>query len=725
MDVVGGGYAGRRVGRLGSRAGGPVRALSLAVVLAGLGDGLTGAVRRLAEVLGHMDQVSRRVAGPALLLWPGHPARALRGGTARATAGRAVAPRTACVTAPVIPVGSVASAMRTAPAACAALPPRAACTPSGTTSRAAGHASRSGVTGFSGTGSAGEMAGLALFVPRRGVAWPGLPDGVRGLPRVHVPRPRVRVPRPGLPLPRLRRPRPRGVRPASLAAGVAWLVVAAALFTVYLAASRTAPVNSDGASNALQAWAMLHGNPLLRGWQLSDVSFYTTELPQYALVELVRGLGPDVVHVAGAMTYTVVVVLAGLLARGRATGRAGVLRAGLAMGIMAAPQQAGGVYVLMLSPDHFGSAVPVLATWILLDRAPRRWWVPPAAAVLLAWGLIADPIVAISGVAPLAAIGAARGYRVVVQQRQRLRSAWFEAGLVLAAAAAAEGARLILQLISASGGFHVWPAGNQLADFAQLGKNLVLTLQGILLLFGADFFGRNLGYAAVLAMLHLAGIGLAAWAVGAALRRLGRADLAVQLTVTALLVSLAAYLLGRNALDLHSTREFTAVLPLGAALAGRLLAGRLAAARLIPAAAIVLTAYLLSLGQVAAVPAAPAQASQLAAWLSREHLYYGLGGYWQSNVVTLDTGGKVRVRAVLQAGPVVIRDNWETRPDWYDPALHQANFIVLSPGKPGAPPFPSVTNVQATFGQPARICTVGPYTVLIYGKNLLAELPAT
>ena len=40
---------------------------------------------------------------------------------------------------------------------------------------------------------------------------------------------------------------------------------------------------------------MLHGNPLLRGWQLSDVSFYTTELLQYLLIEQLRGLTPDVV----------------------------------------------------------------------------------------------------------------------------------------------------------------------------------------------------------------------------------------------------------------------------------------------------------------------------------------------------------------------------------------------------------------------------------------------
>jgi len=31
-------------------------------------------------------------------------------------------------------------------------------------------------------------------------------------------------------------------------------------------------VDADGAGNVLQAWDMLHGNPLLRGWWLSDVS---------------------------------------------------------------------------------------------------------------------------------------------------------------------------------------------------------------------------------------------------------------------------------------------------------------------------------------------------------------------------------------------------------------------------------------------------------------------
>jgi hypothetical protein len=76
--------------------------------------------------------------------------------------------------------------------------------------------------------------------------------------------------------------------------------VAATLFTCYLRQSRTISVGSDGASQVLQAWDMLHGNPLLHGWRLTDVSFYSTELPQYAMLELIRGLSPDVMQCMSA-----------------------------------------------------------------------------------------------------------------------------------------------------------------------------------------------------------------------------------------------------------------------------------------------------------------------------------------------------------------------------------------------------------------------------------------
>jgi hypothetical protein len=75
-----------------------------------------------------------------------------------------------------------------------------------------------------------------------------------------------------------------------------WVVgaaVAVGLFFAYLLMSRAVGVNSDGASNALQAWDMLDGNVLLRGWTVTDVSFYTNELLLFALVEATYGFHGD------------------------------------------------------------------------------------------------------------------------------------------------------------------------------------------------------------------------------------------------------------------------------------------------------------------------------------------------------------------------------------------------------------------------------------------------
>jgi hypothetical protein len=520
-------------------------------------------------------------------------------------------------------------------------------------------------------------------------------------------------------------PRWRGIRPAGIAAALAWLLAGIALFTCYLHVSRAVPVNSDGAANALQAWNMLHGNPLLRGWQLSDVSFYTTELPQYLLIERALGLTPDVVHIAAAMTYTLVVLFAAALAKGpsqQVTGGEAAVRIMITAGILLAPQPGNASYVLVLSPDHVGSVVPVLAAWLLVDRCGRRWFVPPAVTLLLGWALVADDIVLLTGVLPLIMVCLGRCYAAIYRQRRPLRSSWFDLSLATGALLAVWGARTALASIAAAGGFVVWPVGNSLAPFSQLGQHLMLTIEGVLLLFGADFTSQPLGLGSAFALLHLVGLGLAGWGVCAALRRLSRHDLVTALLAVGTVLSVAAYLFGERAVDLHSTREIAAVLPFGAVLAGRLLAGRLRGARLLPALTIVLAGYAVSLGAVAMQPPVPASNQQLADWLRAHHLGAGLAGYWVADSVTLDSGGQVALRSALPYDHGMVPDTWETRPSWYSPASHSADFVVLAPAAAGLPPYPWASNVRAAFGQPARVYQLGNYTVLVWDKNLLADL---
>ena len=171
---------------------------------------------------------------------------------------------------------------------------------------------------------------------------------------------------------------------------------------------------------------MLHGNPLLRGWWTSDVSFYTTELPEYALAVAAPGLSPDVVHICGALTYTLTVALAGLLARGRATGAAGLRRAGIAVAIMLAPSVLGGTEVFLDNPDHFGTSVPILLVLLLLDWGERRddvagprWYVPAVVCALLAWSQVGDELSLVAATVPIGAVCAFRLAVTLIRRRPR------------------------------------------------------------------------------------------------------------------------------------------------------------------------------------------------------------------------------------------------------------------------------------------------------------------
>ena len=287
---------------------------------------------------------------------------------------------------------------------------------------------------------------------------------------------------------------------------------------------------------------------MLHNWWMSDVSFYTTELPEYALIDAIRGLSPDVTHIAAALTYTLAVVLAALLAKGRANSREGLARVLLSGGIMLAPQLGVGIFVLLLSVGHIGTAVPALAVWLLLDLSPRRWYIPVIAGVMLAWAMIADSLVLVVAIAPLVIVGVSRAVPLLATGRAgsgtapRLRSAWYELSLAAAAAAAWGASWLAGRAIHALGGYTLHAVPFSLVTPADLGVHAATTDDSLLALFGANFGGLRSGVAVAFAVLHLAGLGLVAWALARVLRRYATVGLVDQLLTVAIIINLAIYL---------------------------------------------------------------------------------------------------------------------------------------------------------------------------------------
>jgi hypothetical protein len=574
------------------------------------------------------------------------------------------------------------------------------------------------------------------------------------------------------------------------AATAVFLVVLAALFTAYLRLSRTYAENSDEANILLMASDLAHGNLYLSGWTVSDVPFITTELPEIAVLVRLFGLHLNTAHIAAALTYTLVVAIALLLSSGRAAGRPAAARArhplvrmAIAAAIMLAPQPGVGVFVLLFSVGHIGTAAPVMLTWLFLDRcwprgapgatAPRRaWYLPVIAGLLLAWALMADPLVLVIAVVPLLAVVTARaaaGLATAVRNGGGLRQAgpalacrWLELSLATAAGVAYLAAWLGQRTLYAAGGYTQQPVPFQLDPVSTWYAHSLVAAHGLLEMFGAFFLPGNAvnylapgdyvaappltGIAEAVAVTRLACVAVAAAAALVAARGFFRrdADLVSQLLLAGIAANLAAYI--PSSLADHTAlnaREFAPVLPFAAVLAARTLGdwlgARLPALRpgtgqaggrrlLAGALAALLCWYGFGLFDEARQPAAADPFGRLEAYLAAHHLRYGIGGYWDASVITVGTGGAVTIRAVTQG--CLQPYAWESKSAWYDPAGHPATFL-LAAAAPGYfsrwEPSPAALSRLAALRPPAGPGALNPgagYQVRVYQGNLLTALPA-
>ena len=458
------------------------------------------------------------------------------------------------------------------------------------------------------------------------------------------------------------------------------------------------------------AWQLL-----LHGWTIADVTYYTTEIPQYMLIELIRGLGPDVEHIAAASTYTLLLLAAGLLARGRSTGREGLIRFAVAAGIMIAPQFGNATHLLLSQPDHLGTQLPLLLAFLLLDRAPRRWYVPVAVGAILTLVVIADQVAMLTAAVPLAIVCGARALLGVVWNRKSLASQWYELSLVAVAVLSYAAAKLAVRLIIHLHGFQVLPLATKRTPIADIGQHIVLTVDGILNVFAADFLhlskssllGPSLGglpmaAGIALAAVHLVGVALAVWGFFRAFRYFfDPSDLVSPVLATAIVVNVAAYVLSIVPVTLFDTREIVAVLPFGAVLAGRMVPGTLTRLprRLKPALAWVsvgvLACYMAGLGYGTAHRPVADFDQAIVPWLEAHHLTTGLGTYFEANLITMDSGGRVAVRTVSWQFTRDVPRRYESKADWYDPRQSYANFIVTNtadntqqPRREPSPQFP-------------------------------------
>jgi hypothetical protein len=493
-------------------------------------------------------------------------------------------------------------------------------------------------------------------------------------------------------------------------------------------------VQSDGASMVLESWAMSHGNPLLHGWYLADVTFYTTELPEYIIIEAFRGMHTDVVTIAAALTYTLLVVLAAALAYGGGSSRrAGVCGAVVAVAVMLCPVPAA-VTVLLNDPDHVGSAVPVLFALLIAGRllsGPATGWrlavLPVAVAVVLGVATVGDPLIVLIGIVPLVAVCGGRVLWQCAARRRPFAGVSAEITLAVAGLVAAAAGVELPTLIPRAGGYTMLPLAQHAMPLAMQPRNVAGIGENFLELFSVWFNHAKANAWLAVTGVHLVFACLVAAALILSVLRLHRVDLISRMLVVGIIANMAGYSLLYTVTPVN-VREIGPVFGLGAALAGRVLAepaARWRLERLVAVAAV--AALAVGVPTLLAVKPTGPMAANLADFLAGHQLRHGLAGYWQSNNITVETGGRVTVIPLRQQpGAGLAPYKWELDSAQLRNHGQLVNFVVTtSPGKYG-PNTVTEAEAVALFGQPDRVYRLDPgYTILVWRKNLLAALPGS
>jgi hypothetical protein len=360
----------------------------------------------------------------------------------------------------------------------------------------------------------------------------------------------------------------------------------------------------------------------------------------------------------------------------------------------------------------------------------------------------------LTAAAPLAIVCGARVLLGVFWHRKSLASQWYELSLVAVAVLSYAAAKLVVRLIIHLHGFQVLPLATKRTPIADIGQHIVLTVEGILNVFAADFLhlskysllGPSLGglpmaAGIALAAVHLVGVALAVWGFFRAFRYFfDPADLVSPVLATAIVVNVAAYVLSVVPVTLFDTREIVAVLPFGAVLAGRMVPGTLTRLprRLKPALAWVsvgvLACYMAGLGYGTAHRPVADFDQAIVPWLEAHHLTTGLGTYFEANLITMDSGGRVAVRTVSWQFTRDVPRRYESKADWYDPRQSYANFIVTntadntqnpggSPRRNSLIPLPAIAALHA--GPPAHVYHYKTFTIMVWNHNLLDDLGRT
>lgn len=485
------------------------------------------------------------------------------------------------------------------------------------------------------------------------------------------------------------------------------------LFLMLYKVSTTVDLTSDFASIVLEAQSVLSGNIFLTGWSLTNISFYTTDLPFYVLFMIFTGFKHQLMNLVPTFIYVGVILLSLYLSIRHMEKKHAPLAITTLLILLAFPAPFTSQIVLV-GPIHMGTILIMLVAFVFLVQNGRySSWLY---ALFMMLAIFGDSLAFFTGAVPVFL-----GYVIHLFRTSDKSEKKKSISILLLTIISVVTAQVLLKLVDALGGFKITPLKMEFIQYEQLFPNIVATFKWIISIYGVNFFGSPLINPSLPGiMLH---IPLFIFVLVVAFRAIRRvwtsSDTLNNVLVIAMIINLAAYILSTPyASDSLTARYIMPMFVFSAILSARnvelisklnhkyVLAGLLA------------LFFLVFLPQLVAEPKAN-QHKELTDYLEQQHLTSGYGTFWIAALSTVESDGKVTIRTVAENQGKIAPHLWFAQKEWY---TKPANFVVFDESNWG--------NVNEelllkNFGPVLDKKSIGPYTIMVWDKDISMLIDTT
>jgi hypothetical protein len=480
---------------------------------------------------------------------------------------------------------------------------------------------------------------------------------------------------------------------------------------------------------------MASGNWRLKGWLLPDDNFLTSSVLLYAILVKCAGFTPLLMFCLPAMLWAAVAALSAVLAQGGRTGtEKWVAMAAVATPVMLPIISNNGAMDQIAHDLHTGTILYVLLCFLLAKKAlsrsrERSTPILIAYTLLMFLAVFGDTFAIFIGAMPVIVVAAYSALFGSKSRESRLV-------LVLTIFAVVIG-KVSVNINSITGGFEILHLTMRFVPFDKFGRNIVWASQYFLMLFGCDFFGKDVfGFsinAPALALIRLSFLALLIAGLILAAKKLFtrpeatswrwpmyESDYLDALLAVAITITILSAIFSTQMANATSIRYFFPALVFGAILIARMhIKTRWLMAyfylALLASLAFSLAAYTQNPRKTVLMPK---ELEAVSSWLSNNDLSYGFGPYWSSSIVTVATQNRVKIRALIFDSMGKVKP-WEWAADrkWFRGGAISGlrTFFVLA--HDGEENFFREADVLRTLGEPRVKHEIGKYIINVYDAS--------